>query len=76
VEKQQKISPMLFRIQVHGIGQVISDEDRHPDVGLDHAQSLGMVVLCPKRLIDSFLLVARTRWHVVLARARGLTQEF
>jgi len=38
---------MLFRIQVHGVGQVVADVNRHPDVGLARAQSLGMVVLCP-----------------------------
>jgi hypothetical protein len=47
MEEQQKIGPMLFRAQVHGIGQIIANEDRHPYVGLPCAQSLGMVVLCP-----------------------------
>jgi hypothetical protein len=32
---------------VHGVGQVVADVNRHPDVGLARAQSLGMVVLCP-----------------------------
>jgi hypothetical protein len=49
---------MLFRTQVHGVGEIVANEDRHPDVGLACAQSLGMVVLCPWRLIDSSLLVA------------------
>ena len=52
---------MLLCTQVHGIGQVISDKDRHPDIGLGSTQSLGGFVLCPKRLIDSFLLVALLR---------------
>jgi hypothetical protein len=47
---------MLFRTQVHGIGEIVANEDRHPDVGLARAQSLGMVVLCPRCLIDSSLL--------------------
>jgi hypothetical protein len=49
---------MLFCTQVHGVGEIVADEDRHPDVGLARTQSLGKVVLCPKRLIDSSLLVA------------------
>ena len=48
---------MLLRAQVHGVGKIVADEDRHPDVGLARAQSLGKVVLCPKHLIDSSLLV-------------------
>ena len=58
MEQQQEIGPMLFCTQVHGVGQIVANEDRHPYVGLAHAQSLGMVVLCPWRLIDSSLLVA------------------
>jgi hypothetical protein len=67
---------------VHGVGEIVANEDRHPDVGLARAQSLGMVVLCPKRLIDSSLLVAllrspespaRSRWHGLRAGARGGT---
>jgi hypothetical protein len=46
---------------VHGVGEIVADEDRHPYVGLACAQSLGMVVLCPWRLIDSSLLVALLR---------------
>ena len=58
MEEQQEIGAMLFRAQVHGIGEIIANEDRHPYVGLACAQGLGMVVLCPYRLIDSSLLVA------------------
>jgi hypothetical protein len=57
MEKQQKISTMLFCAQVHGVGEIVANEDRHPDVGLARAQSLGKVVLCPECLIDSSLLV-------------------
>ena len=56
MEQQHQIRAMLFGTKVHGIGEVVAYEDRHPDVGLHHAQSLRMVVLCPKRLIDSFHL--------------------
>jgi len=38
---------------MHGIGKVVTDIHRHPDIGLTRAQSLGNVVLCPYRLIDS-----------------------
>jgi hypothetical protein len=38
---------VLFRTQVHGVGEVVADEHRHPDIGLARAQSLGVVVLCP-----------------------------
>ncbi len=38
---------MLFRTQVHGVGEIVANEDRHPDVGLAQTQSLGKVVLCP-----------------------------
>jgi hypothetical protein len=38
---------MLFRTQVHGIGKIVADIDRHPDVGLARAQVLAVVVLCP-----------------------------
>ena len=47
MEQQQEIGTMLFCAQVHGVGEIVADEDRHPDVGLARAQSLGMVVLCP-----------------------------
>jgi hypothetical protein len=40
MEEKQKIRAMLFRAQVHGVGEVITDEDRHPDVGLACTQSL------------------------------------
>ena len=48
---------MLFCTQVHGVGEIVAYEDRHPNVGLARAQSLGKVVLCPECLIDSSLLV-------------------
>jgi hypothetical protein len=38
---------VLFCTQMHGVGEIIANEDRHPDIGLARAQSLGMVVLCP-----------------------------
>ena len=75
---------MLFCTQVHGVGEIVADEDRHPYVGLARAQSLGMVVLCPWRLIDSSLLVAlirlpespaRSRLHDLRARAIAGTKE-
>ena len=47
MEQQQEIGAMLLCAQVHGVGEIVADEDRHPDVGLARAQSLGMVVLCP-----------------------------
>jgi hypothetical protein len=47
VKQQQQVSAMLFRAQVHGIGKVVADIDRHPDIGLAHAQGLAVVVLCP-----------------------------
>ena len=49
---------MLLRTQVHGVGEVVADVNRHPDIGLARTQSLGMVVLCPQSLIDSSHLVA------------------
>ncbi len=49
---------MLFCTQVHGVGEIVANEDRHPNVGLARVQGLGKVVLCPQRLIDSSLLVA------------------
>lgn len=58
VKQQQQIGSVLFCAQVHCIGEVIADVDRHPDVGLTCDQSLGRVVLCPFCLIDSFRLVA------------------
>jgi hypothetical protein len=61
MEEQQEIGPMLLCAQVHGVGEIVADEDRHPYVGLARAQSLGMIVLCPWRLIDSSLLVALIR---------------
>jgi hypothetical protein len=47
VEEQQEIRAMLLSAQVHGVGEIVANEDRHPYVGLAYAQSLGMVVLCP-----------------------------
>ena len=52
---------MLLCTQVHGVGEIVTDKDRHPDVGLARTQSLGMVVLCPQSLIDSSRLVALFR---------------
>jgi hypothetical protein len=40
-------SAMLLRTKVQGVGQMIADADRHPDVGRAPAQSLGVIVLCP-----------------------------
>lgn len=37
---------------------MIADKDRFSDIDLSCAQNLGVVVLCPLRLIDSFLLGA------------------
>jgi hypothetical protein len=47
MEEQQEISTMLFCTQVHGVGEIVANKNRHPYVGLACAQSLGMVVLCP-----------------------------
>jgi hypothetical protein len=47
MKEQQEIGAMLFCTQMHGVGEIVANEDRHPDVGLPRAQSLGKVVLCP-----------------------------
>ena len=45
---------MLLGSEVHGICKVVADVHRHPEIG--RAQTLWIVVLCPKCLIDSFPL--------------------
>ncbi len=45
VKNQQEVGAVLFGGEVHGIGEVIADINRHPEVR--RAQSLWMVVLCP-----------------------------
>jgi len=45
--KEVEYSTMLLRTKVQGVGQVIADADRHPDLGCVPVQGLGMIVLCP-----------------------------
>ncbi len=40
VKQQQKIGTVLLGAQVHRIGQVVANIDRHPNVGLACVQSL------------------------------------
>ena len=47
VKQQQQVRAMLFRAQVHGIGEVIADIHRHPDIGLTCGQRTVRFVLCP-----------------------------
>jgi hypothetical protein len=54
---------MLFRAQMHGIGEVIADIQRHPDIGLTRGQGTARFVLCPESLIDSFRLGAQPPSH-------------